>query len=339
MKLARHLAVSLMSLSLVWATPAFAAHDASGVNLEDDPEVTTLTSARTGHAAFNLAELASAKALLAPDQRVEFETVYTTLSKYPGVQAQLEALLVKHRLKQKDQDQHTVLNNLNALATRPTIKGIAAADIVADLVSDICRPSTISQATHNTCTATSVQSALARSRPGEYARLVVGLATGTGTVSIGGLQLSAYDYLPFKDRSVSSNLLQPAIMQAEAAVEGANYKNKEDKVFPKTGTPHPGASQGDLCEVEAHLLGGTYAVMQAGPQREHVLEIREILRKATPRNPRLVGIILAGSGGHEIQVVGFDKDHYTVRNPWGEIHQVPAQKFEDSVANVSYRKD
>ena len=333
------LAGALLALTLSGAPCALAAHDASGVNLEDDPEVTTLTSARTGHASFTAAELVAAKAQLAPPQRQAFEALFTQLAKYPPVQGQLAALLAKHRLKQKDSLGRTVLDNLAALAATPTLKGIPPVDAVADLVSDICRPSTISQARHNTCTATSVQSALARSKPGEYARLVTGLATGNGEVAIGGVVLDSRDYIAFKDRSVTSNLLQPAIMEAEAEVEGARYQNQQDQIFPKAGAPHAGASQRDLCQVEESLLGGHYEVVLAGAQHEHVAEVREVLRKATPRNPMLVGISMSGGDGHEIQVVGFENGLYTVRNPWGQAHQIPAQKFEMGVSSVNYRTD
>lgn len=308
-----------------------------GINLDDTAGTEAKGSSRTGHAPFTARELQAATQALAGGQRKEYQDVRALLAKFPAAQAQLDALVVKHRLKYRDIHNHTVLDNLEAIASRPAVRGIDHAALARDLVQDICRPSTIDQAAHGTCTATSIQAALARNNPGEYARFVAGIGTDAGDVASrdGHWHLTARDYLPYKDRSVSSNLMQPAIMELEAQVEGGHYSNKTDKITPRHGAAHGGAYDADVAQVATALLGTRYDVLYVKPTNHDA--VLQLLARATPKQPLIVGVSTAGGGGHEMQVVGFTDGKVVFRNPWGLVQKVPANTFLKAADGVVYK--
>lgn len=311
---------------------------ASGLNLDDNAGTEAEGSSRTGHAAFTQAELKREVAKLDGPQREDYRAVRAVLAPYPATQAQWDALVVKHRLKYRDIHGDSVLVNLDRLATAPMVSGIDRGALTRDLVEDLCRPSTIDQAAHGTCTATSIQAALARRNPGEYARFVVGLGTGSGAVASrdGRARLTASLYLPYQDRSVSSNLMQPAIMELEAQVEGGHYNNHTDKITPAHGAPHGGAYDADVAAVATALMGRRYAVLEVRPgARDQVLAL---LRHASPKYPLIVGVSTSGGGGHEMQVVGYEAAGARVvfRNPWGLVQKVPFTDFLKAADGVVY---
>jgi hypothetical protein len=312
---------------------------AGGIDLNDEEATNQKASSRIGHAAFTAGELKNEVAALAADQRKEYKHVRDLLAKFAPAQAQLDALVVKHRLKYKDIKGHTVLDNLELIASKPTVHAIDASALARDLVQDICRPSTIDQAAHSTCTATSIQAALARNNPGEYARFVAGVGTGSGDVATrdGHFHLTSHDYLNFKDRSVSSNLMQPAIMELEAQNEGGHYTNKTDKIHPAKGAAHSGAYDDDVAAVASALMGTPYKVLTVKAGNHD--QVLALLGKASPKEPLIVGVTVAGGGGHEMQVVGYKagKKRVIFRNPWGLVQETDFDTFVKSTDGLVYK--
>jgi hypothetical protein len=233
-----------------------------------------------------------------------------------------------------------VLDNLALIASKPVVKGIKKDELARDLVQDVCRPSTIDQAAHATCTATSIQSAIARNNPGEYARFVAEIGTkGFSKSRDGKWKLVSDLYLPYKDRSTTGNLLQPAIMELEAQNNGGHYDNKTDKTKPAKGPAYSGAGDKDVAVVATALLGKTYKVfwVQPGNHKDAV----KLLMTASPKTPLIVGVWTKGGGGHEMQVVGYEagKKQVVFRNPWGLTQRVGVDTFLNSTDGVVYRAD
>jgi hypothetical protein len=331
------LALALVAVSLTSAPSAFARGD--GFDFGDEVQGKK-ESQRTGHAAYTPAQLKEGLGRLSPAQRAAYDAIVAKLD--ATTRAQLEALVAKHRVQYKDATGKTVLDNLKQVATRPLGHGIANAELLRETIRDICRPSTIAQAAHSTCTATSIQSALARSAPGEYTRVVAGLAMGDGEVTLrdGQMRISSSNFIPFDDRTVSSNLMQPAIMDAEARLNGGRYDNRTDTtVIRRTGQKYKGAGDSDVSTVETAILAGRYETLTADDTDKS--RLLSILKAATPRQPVLASFNTEGGGGHEFQVVGYDrgKKAFVVRNPWGEVDFISVRDFERYLDGVNHRVD
>ena len=315
--------------------------EASGrIDIDDYGPLAKHAASRTGHAAVSAAEVHAAEAALTPAQKAAYQKVVARLAGHSAAKGQLDALLAKHRLGYADAHGHSVLDNLLALATHPTLHGIDEATLLADTIADVCRPTTIGQAGHETCTATSLQAALARQNPAEYCRLVTGLATGKGEVTLkdGQLVLKSNDFIPFKDRSTSSNLMQPAIMAVESRNEGGRYDNRTDSsINPQTGEKWQGESNHDVSMVENAMLNGHYSTLLVNHDAARAKQALAIVKKATAKNPVLASITLKDGGGHEVQAVGFQNNQVKIRNPWGDYVFIPAKQFEAGVTGVNYR--
>ena len=320
------------------AAPPFMLAAADGVDFDDDGHERA-SSSRTGHAAYTKKAYQAALTALPKDQQIALRSVMGKLD--ATTKAQLEALVANRRVQYKDATGHTLVDNLWALVDKPLKHKIKNAELLTEIIRDVGRPSTIAQAEHNTCTATSIQSALARSAPGEYARILAGLAAGDGVVTArnGKLKLSSADYIPFKDRTVTGNLFQPAVMEAEAQNNDGHYDNKTDTSRNKAGEKWQGAMDADVSKIQTALLVGKYKTIYASeaPKKKVVA----VLRAATAKQPVLVGFNTAGGGGHEVQVIGFDKakNKYKIRNPWGELLLLPIKDVESHADGVNYRVD
>lgn len=316
--------------------PAFVIAASDGIDF-DDSRLKRVESSRSGHADYTAQEYQTALAALPSDQRIAVRSIMNKLAS--GVRPQLEALVAKHRVQYKDATGHTLVDNLWALVDKPLRYKLRNADLLKEIVRDTARPTTITQGEHNTCTATSVQAALARSAPGEYARIIAGLASGDGVVTArdGKLKLSSKDYVAFKDRTITGNLFQPAVMEVEAQFNDGHYDNRTDTSKDRKGETWQGAMDADVSRVQTALLVGKYKTLYAAKAARS--EVVRILRGASPKEPVLVGFWTAGGGGHEVQVVGFDpkQNKYAIRNPWGELLFLPPKDVETHADGVNYR--
>ena len=294
-------------------------------------------SQRYGHAVVTRKDIDAGRKALPADQRALYDKVFAALAGKKPSQDQLEALAAAHRLKYADAKGHTVLDNLGAIAQGKVGQGIAKPMLLGEVVADITRPSTIAQAHHSSCTATSMQAQLARQNPAEYVRLVAGLALeGKVKLRDGKLGLSTKNYLASPDRTPSSNLMQAALMTAEAEVEGGRYDNQNDCSYDKGGKRYVGEYNVHVIAVQNAMLVGKFHNMGVnGSNRDQAMGI---LKQASAKNPVLVSVKMKSGGGHEIQIVGYDagKAIVTIRNPWGEVVKFPAKPFRQALTGINY---
>ncbi|HEY9765494.1 MAG TPA: hypothetical protein V6C82_03985, partial [Chroococcales cyanobacterium] len=139
---------------------------------------------------------------------------------------------------------------LSALANQALAPGIDRQELLSEVKSELEDPSRIAQKKANTCGATSAQILLARRDPAEYVRLISGLASPEGKVSMrGGENLARKEDWQAEDggRTISSRLLQPAFMEV-ADGKLFVYDNRHD-INLGLGA-FPGVMPGGL----AHLL-------------------------------------------------------------------------------------
>jgi hypothetical protein len=134
--------------------------------------------------------------------------------------------------------------------------------LLGELLRNLERPGRVNQGLKGTCTVTCVETWIAADQPGEYARLVAGLALGEGRVPLrdGSVLVRDEEQLDFSlregRRSPASRLIQVAFM--EYAYPNLDYRNADDAQYEEEGGATPGASCGAGVGSEAfeHLLQG-----------------------------------------------------------------------------------
>ncbi|HBN08448.1 MAG TPA: hypothetical protein DD435_07305 [Cyanobacteria bacterium UBA8530] len=139
---------------------------------------------------------------------------------------------------------------LTALSNQALAPGIDKQELLSEITSELEDPSRIAQKKANTCGATAAQILLARRAPAEYVRLISGLASPEGKVSMkSGESLARKEDWEAEDggRTLPSRLLQPAFMEVANGKLFA-YDNRHD-INLGLGA-FPGVMPGGL----AHLL-------------------------------------------------------------------------------------
>lgn len=304
---------------------------------------------RTWTPKIDAAQEAAYVAALPPDQQRQYQQIKQTLNGNSAAQAQLALLVVDGKAKQTDTQGKTLLDDLARITQGPMTNGLSSRQVLTDAIADVTDPSTIFQGYKGTCTATSIQSELAQREPAEYARLVAGLATGDGKVTLqdGKTVLDSHQYYD-GSQSTSEGLLSPALEEAEARHAGGHYNLKDDRIEfgglnPFGFRNYDGAAESDVAAVESELFGGHYQNVSVGGgvfgigSGMNPDEAMKFFTGATPDRPVLVDIDPPGIGQHEVQVVGYDrtKNEVTIRNPWGEVDTIPVDQFKQHLVSVA----
>lgn len=123
---------------------------------------------------------------LSAEQKAQYQELVKTTGPDPMARLALQVLLVEGKLTDgpKATGGGDLLRSLHDVATRPVFEGLDRARLVNDLMQEVALPTAIAQGNNGTCTVASVQIKLARQNPAEYARLVGGLASPQGEVTL-----------------------------------------------------------------------------------------------------------------------------------------------------------
>jgi hypothetical protein len=109
-----------------------------------------------------------------------------------------------------------MLQHLHGLATGPLAPGLQRATLLRSTIAEVENPANIEQRQQGTCAATSVALRVVERSPAEYARIVAGLATPAGTVTLkdgSSLSRNGGSIADTRSgRSESERLLQDAFM-------------------------------------------------------------------------------------------------------------------------------
>ena len=132
--------------------------------------------------------------------------------------AALVALSADQRLENRDFTANgSTLTHLHRLATGPLAARLDRRALLSSTVTEIADPSTIEQQGQASCVPTSVSLELARRSPAEYARLVSGLASPAGDVSLRDgkplTRAAGSIATTWSGRSPSERLLQDAFIE------------------------------------------------------------------------------------------------------------------------------
>lgn len=112
----------------------------------------------------------------------------------PEALIDLNRLAQSGKLQNPDSQGHSLLDNLDALASRKpenlhaslTAAGVTPEQILSSVVSEAAHPERINQSKANTCAVATLQYSLVQGDPSEYARLIAGLSSSDGKVAMAG---------------------------------------------------------------------------------------------------------------------------------------------------------
>lgn len=230
----------------------------------------------------------------------------------------------------------SLLDQLSRLVDGPLAAGVVPGMLLAELVLELDAPCWISQRSKSTCVATVMSILLAIKKPAEYARLVAGLASPAGTVTLcnGDVVRRARDWTDPEDggRTTSGRLLWPALM------EYGNGALRYDNVSDQSGIgsllgvelARPIALYGGLTQA------GATAILRALSGRNYRTAVfpfdqgaglREIA--ALVGRGELVPAAVNWEGEkHEVLVTGVAGGQVTLINPWGLLERFDAAELE-----------
>jgi LysM repeat protein len=322
-----------------------------GVKAGPAPKVSTADSLRFGGMSITNKTAEVASLLDGPGFKAAPPATQQKLVTLYGVNHEAGITLAgdKRLVAAKDQRGGSLIDHVNAVATGPLQPGLDRKEAVGDLVRELHDPSgSIWQKGKNTCTATSMQYMMAKTNPGEYARLYSGLASSKGSVSTVGGDVLKRDptqslLLGHDDRSVGGRLLQPALM--ELGNGSLRYNSKRDVHSNGEGGLRVADELVVMKSLYGHsfsLAGGTTALasmrsdgtvtgkaswmsngvaraggyMSAALHGDHSSEGMDMLR-ARSGKPTLTSIRMDDSGGHAVVVEKVEAGRVYYRNSLG----------------------
>lgn len=309
----------------------------------DPPDVNAPNAAHEAQARRDLADpalkAATAKAVaqLPPADRRHYEALATQLAGQPRALAALQAFARQGKLAARDlAGGQSLLAHLHAIGAQPVdarVRQAGQTALLAQTVLEIAEPGAIAQKGVNTCGATVVQHMLTRDHPAEYARLIAGLASPAGRVTMQDGQTLRRDAEWDAEidvskrfggvRSIPSRLIQPALMQHAGTFE---YQNRRDgHIIPLLDKSVMGMVPWGMTRLIKSLTGRAFDWDVA--TRTRTFERR--MREATPERPVPIALNYAERRGeigpHWVQVVGFDEaaNRVIALNPWGRKETIP----------------
>ena len=310
--------------------------DPSPVNASTDADIHLANSELEQNREAERARLAS----LEEGAREDYQTVSAVTESDPVSRRALQEMLLDGRL---DGEQgKNVLSEVAGLSRDEVAEGIERDALVQDLVQEIEDPSAISQQGVGTCVATTASIYLARTDPAEYARLVRGLASPEGKVTLkNGDEIRREDHTIDEDpsydgaeRSQSHRLLVPALM--EYANPTSNYDPIDDSQQRDYGVfqrfDYQGLTNQDLDRVMEGLTGQTWDSHGSSGGEAELGRIDQ----ATAKGQAVPASLDWGDGGHQVLVTDVTDDRVDYVNPWGSEESMSRAEFEERLTGVAY---
>lgn len=282
------------------------------------------TSAQRAHDA---PLVARARAQLSPHDQRRFDQLREELAHDPRAQLALDVLLLDGRLPGAPALRGTttesgplppqdLLGQLLLLAYAPTVEGLhAAPTLLGVMVKELAYPEAISQGDKGTCVVTACTVALARARPAELVRVVMGLASRTGEVELAsGTTLVREPDTVGDDgsgRTVTQRLLAPALMELGNGL--LPYDNAEDRTL-LTGA---GLDVDGHARVAAALLGRPFEVVRWAS----AAELADVLTRSGA--PLLLSVCFPTPDARHALLLteivrSTDGVFVRLQNPWGQ---------------------
>ena len=123
---------------------------------------------------------------MTPEERRQYADLVKQTDGNPQARLALQLLAMQGKLTGEPlaSDGQTLLSTLHTAASQTNAPGIDGKKLVCEMLRELATPSAISQGNRGTCGPTTGQIKLAQDNPAEYARIVGGLASERGEVTL-----------------------------------------------------------------------------------------------------------------------------------------------------------
>ncbi|GEM_PF-3616476 len=250
----------------------------------------------------------------------------------PLVSGNLQAIADLEGLQASGKITPEILAGLEQLATQPLAAGIDRGDLIATALRQLSDPSTVNQGDKFTCAPAVVQMMVAEENPSEYLRLISGLASPEGKVTLQNGATIARDANWQSDptRSVIDNLMQPALMQYATG----SYDSLTDARSTATGSGQ-GLYASEQDKLIAAVTGrDNTSILGSGP------EVIGQLEKATAAGEPVPAIIKYKDEngqikGHAVLVEIVKNGQVTYLDPKAGRKTVSLEEFQAKLQSVS----
>lgn len=322
------------------------AHDQVGGTIQRNPRDAGLNrpeDAKQALALLKQGRAAEAEALskLTPAEQAAYRKLAKQLQGDPQAQLALRLMLLDGRLTSPQQASNgdTLLGGLVKLSEQPLADGLDGGQLLGQVVRELAVPAGINQGITQTCGAASLQVQLATENPAEYVRLVAGLSSPSGEVTLANGDLLRRE--PGWDseesiRSLPSRLLQSAFMEYANGARW-NYDPASDRSVGSSldnrGQSGVGLEASEIARLEQGLFNrparAVPAVTGETPTEQEIDALLENL-------PSVVGLRFPeGSGanvpGHAVLVTGVKDGVVTFVNPYGLEVTMPVEQFKEQL--------
>ncbi|MBM3271409.1 MAG: hypothetical protein FJZ01_27550, partial [Candidatus Sericytochromatia bacterium] len=311
--------------------------------VERRPRPSTIPGTRRdGASPDDVAAREAALEVLSPADRAAFDRVAQAVAGNPRAQRALDSLLLVGALEDRAVvGGRRLVEILDGMRAQPLAGGIDSAALLAQTLIEMDDPTSISQMDKNTCGATVVQMTIARDNPAEYARIVAGLASPAGRVTLpsGQTAVRASDWQSRDGgRSVPSRLIQPAFMNLAAASSGGSYDNARDRVTEADGNRHQGLYNAQEAGLLRAAQGGRveeYRLPSEGGSASAEQMVDRISRALEEGRPAVALIKDSRIGGHYVQVTAISGGRVYYQNPWGQLESLTLDAFKSQLRGLS----
>ena len=243
----------------------------------------------------------------------------------PRLDPSLLNLLKSGKLTKCDSQNNSLLDNLCKLCDQDMGPGLSNAGVLRELVATLDDPGRLTQGNRGTCGPATIEHLQATRDPAEYARIVAGLTSKEGTVTMRNGDTLKRDRgsLAADDsgRYSTSRIYQAAMM--EYANGETEYDNRTDEHTREDDSTYSGIYDHEFEKAVDALFGDKYDVEQVShrPLDDSITKLR--LRKAIEQGEQVPVALNFGvdpkdtDSGHFLLLVGMTDSKVTLRNPWG----------------------
>ncbi|NTX67534.1 hypothetical protein HUA74_43485 [Myxococcus sp. CA051A] len=294
---------------------------------------------------------------LSPEERQQYEEVRDGLMAVepagdPVATLALQKLLLEGKLPGEEAlgGEGDLLDQLHTLQTQELGEGIDRGALLSDVVQELATPESVNQRNKGTCAATAATIQLLMENPAEYVRLVAGLASSSGEVTLAdGETVMKREALGAEAkggedvRSESQELLAPAFM--EVANGDKDYQDKTDAHYEDGKKTHSGLYADEFDRLAEAVFDRKVDTVKGIGGAEEEAAAWELIQERTAAGESVAVGMTWGSGGHQVVVTGTGVDPKTgeeyveYTNPWGRTERMPKDEFLSRLNSMHTRPE
>lgn len=272
---------------------------------------------------------------LSETQRAQYDQVVAAVASDPQARLAMQVLLAEGKLpgKGKSSAGADLLTTLGGIAAGPVSPHLDKGAMLADLVQEIAVPSAINQQDKNTCCVASVQMLTAMQNPAEYARIVGGLASPDGVVTLANGSTLARE--PGTDADDDSGRTAPSRLWQAAMTQFAMGDVGYDNATDSRNDGKWGVFGHELDRVVDALTNRDNPLLSVEDDYTGADMLRDVSKHANAGHPVPVCLDWGEKDkdgdehpGHDILVTAVKDGRVFYNNPWGLQESMSTAEFE-----------